>query len=141
MSNLKSEILAQLEKPRLAAVATITEGGLPWVRYMMVSADKDLTIRSATFANSRKIGHLKKNPEVHLTFGIDAVGQMATYFQVQGKAVFDATPAVKKAYWNDQLKNYFKGPDDPNYGVMIVKPYKIEAWKPGATKPEIWKAA
>lgn len=32
------------------------------------------------------------------------------------------------------------GPDDPNYGVLDIKPYCIEYVCPPSHKPEIWTA-
>jgi len=32
------------------------------------------------------------------------------------------------------------GPDDPNYGVLEIKPYCIEYVCPPSHKPEIWTA-
>ena len=44
----------------------------------------------------------------------------------------------KQEYWNEGLAKIFKGPDDPAYGVLIVKPYKIEYNTPGDLTPEVW---
>jgi general stress protein 26 len=38
------------------------------------------------------------------------------------------------------LAAYFTGPDDPNYGVIIVAPYRIELATPGTHIPEVWTA-
>lgn len=140
MPTLKDEILAHFKRPRLAALATVTKDGLPWVRYMSVVADKDLTIRSATYSDSRKVKQIANNPEVHITSGIEKGKEMGTYFQIQGTAVFDKSAATRKAFWSDGLKAYFKGPTDPKYGVLVITPYKIEVMKHGAMKPAVWKA-
>ena len=38
------------------------------------------------------------------------------------------------------MSDIFEGPDDPNYGVIIVKPYRIEYCTPGSFEPEVWAA-
>ena len=40
MSDLKERILKILQQPQLAALATITQDGKPWVRYVMVVASR-----------------------------------------------------------------------------------------------------
>ena len=69
---LKQKIMAKLSGPTLCALGTLTEDGKPWVRYVTPFADENLTLWMATFINSRKVGQIKKNPEVHLTSGIAA---------------------------------------------------------------------
>ena len=61
------------------------------------------------------------------------------YLQIQGKAEISTDKAEQKAFWHDTLKRYFKGPDDPNYGIIIVKSYCIELYTIGSFKPEVWK--
>ncbi len=67
MSDLKDKIYEILEKPQLAGLATVTEDGKPWVRYVMAMTGEDLTMRFATCVNARKVGQIEKQPEVHLT--------------------------------------------------------------------------
>lgn len=137
---LQTEILALINKPTLATLATITEEGKPWTRYVVIFADDDLTIRCATFANARKVSHIRKNPEVHLTCGVTDLEAMLPYLQMQGKATFTTDKKERHAFWNNELSAYFKGPDDPNYGVIIIKPYRIELMEPGKFEPKVWEA-
>ena len=46
----------------------------------------------------------------------------------------------RDAFWFDDLNNYFSGPEDPNYCVVIIKPSKIELGTMGSVEPEIWKS-
>ena len=137
---LKKKILAKLSGPTLCALATVSEGGKPWVRYVTPFADRDLTIWMATFSNSRKIGQIRKNPEVHLTTGVTDIQTAESYLQIQGRAEILTDEATKKAVWFDHLKNIFSGPDDPNYCVCKIMPYRIEYHKMGPVPPEVWEA-
>ena len=139
MSDLAQRIFTIIKEPYLASFATITEDGKPWVRYVTPHASEDLTIRFSTFIGSRKVAQIKKNPEVHLTCGVTDPATAQTYLQIQGKAELSTDKAEREAFWNDYLKRYFKGPDDPNYGIIIVKPYRIELYTMGNFKPEVWK--
>jgi nucleoside-diphosphate-sugar epimerase len=108
--------------------------------HINVGTGEDLTIRFACFANSRKVAQLNNNPEVHLTCGVTGPQDMRPYLQIQGRAQFVTDRAERHGFWSDLFKNYFQGPDDPNYGVVVVKPYRIELWSPGSFTPEVWEA-
>jgi general stress protein 26 len=137
---LKRKILAKLTAPTLCVLATVTEDGKPWARYVTPFADENLTIWMATFANSRKINQIRKNPEVHLTTGVtDAQGAMP-YLQIQGRAEILMDGETKKAVWSDYLAKVFSGPDDPNYVVCRIIPHRIEWQATGAVPPEVWEA-
>ena len=139
MSELKKKILAKIDRPTLSALATITEDGKPWVRYVTPMADENLNIWMATFAQSRKVGQIAKNPEVHLTVGVTTMETAESYLQVQGRAEILSDEATKKAVWNDHLKGIFSGPDDPNYCVCKITPYRIEYQGMGPVPPEVWE--
>ena len=137
---LKQKILSKIPGPTLSALATITEDGKPWVRYVTPMADENLTIWMATFINSRKVAQIRKNPEVHLTTGVTDMETAESYLQIQGHAVILTDEETKKAVWFDHLKNIFSGPDDPNYCVCKITPYRIEYQVIGMLSPEIWEA-
>ena len=139
MSALQERIFDLIKEPHLAGFATITEDGKPWVRYVTPQASDDLTLRFSTFTHSRKVAHIKKNPEVHLTCGATDPANVKAYLQIQGKAELSTEKSEREAFWSDHLKTYFKGPDDPNYAIIIVKPYLIELYTMGKFEPEVWK--
>lgn len=140
MSDLTARIFEMLKEPFLASFATLTEDGKPWVRYVTPRAAGDLTLRFATAAGSRKVAQLKKNPEVHLACGAIDPTSAKNYLQIQGRAEFKNDPEERHAFWHEVLRRYFKGPDDLTYGVVVVKPYRIEVYTMGHFKPEVWKA-
>ncbi|OIP06584.1 MAG: hypothetical protein COZ06_29735 [Armatimonadetes bacterium CG_4_10_14_3_um_filter_66_18] len=140
MAELKDRILDILKQPQLSGLATITEDGKPWVRYMMAVADADLTIRCATFVGARKVAQLKANPEVHLTCGVTDPANMVPYPQIQARAQLCTDEAERHGFWSDMLAPIFSGPDDPNYGVLVMKPYRLEFCSRGSLEPEVWTA-
>jgi general stress protein 26 len=137
---LKKKILAKLTGPTLCTLATVTEEGKPWVRYVTPFADDNLTLWMATFLGSRKVAQIKKNQEVHLTTGVTAMETAESYLQIQGLAEILIDKKTKKSTWFDHLKNIFSGPDDPNYAVCKITPYRIEYQSMGKVPPEIWEA-
>ena len=136
---LKRKIIAKLSAPTLCVLATVTEDGKPWARYVTPFADENLTIWLATFANSRKIERVRKNAEVHLTTGVADARIDMPYLQIQGRADILTDEGTKKAVWSEYLARIFSGPDDPNYVVCRISPYRIE-WQPsGSGAAEVWE--
>jgi general stress protein 26 len=144
MTDLKERILNKMTSPTMATLATLTEDGTPWVRYVSVTADEDMTIRLAISANSRKAAHIEQNPEVHMTLGVNdprVRGPLPSYLQIQGRAEITDDPETKKAIWCDFLEKRFSGPDDPDYKVCKITPYRIEYCSSSADEePGVWEA-
>lgn len=141
MLELKKRILEIIGKPHLAAFATTTEAGLPWVRYVFPVASDDMTIRFSTFLTSRKVNHIRNNPEVHITCGVTDPENYDSYLQIQGTAVVSTDPDEKSDFWMDEFARYFRGPDDPNYSIVKVTPYRIELYSAaGGVEPDVWEA-
>lgn len=136
---LKQKIIKVIKKSKLMGFATITTDKKPWVRYIFGCVDKDLTIRFSTFASSRKVKQIKKNPQVHLNCGITNQNKMADYLQIQGIATVSKDKAEREGFWRKEFSAYFSGPNDPNYVVVIVKPYRIEYWGIKKWVPKVWK--
>lgn len=138
MSDLKQRILDIVHRPQLASLATLTEMGNPWVRYVVTVGDGDLVLRCATFKKSRKVEQIEKNPDVHLTCGVNNLTEMVPYLQIQGQAEITDDHDERHNFWNDMLEPIFEGPDDPNFAVVVIKPYRIEYCTPGSYEPEVW---
>ena len=140
MDDLKAKILDIIGKPVLGALATITEDGKPWTRYVVPVATQDLTICFATFLHSRKVDHLRKNPNVHLTAGNNTLDNMGLpYLQVAGQAEISTDSVIKHQFWSPELETFFSGPDDPNYCVVVITPERIEYQTFESMKPEVWE--
>ncbi|MDP7420863.1 MAG: pyridoxamine 5'-phosphate oxidase family protein, partial [bacterium] len=79
MNDLKRQIYDLIKRPHLTSLATITEDGKPWVRYMSAVGGEDFTIRMSTFVTSRKVQQIKNDPEVHLTCGCSGLDDFNSY--------------------------------------------------------------
>ena len=137
MSELREKITDRLKMLQLANLATVTPDGLPWTRYVMIGGDEDLNLRCATFLGARKVEQIRQNPEVHLTCGVLDPMEMKPYYQIQARAEVVTDSAEKKAFWNFSLAPIFSGADDPNYAVVIMRPYRIERFTPPNMQPEV----
>jgi len=139
MPNLKERILDVVKAPSLSGLATTTKDGKPWVRYVMAEASDDLTFRFSSFSNARKVAQIESDPEVHLTCGMtDPVNMRMPYLQIQGRAEFTTDREARHAFWSERLRILFDGPDDPNFGVVVVEAYRIEYCQVGL-ETEVWE--
>ncbi len=140
MDELRKRIVEIINQAEFAAFATITENEKPWVRFVSPRASDDMILRFSTFANSRKVRQIAKHSEVHLTLGVGSAGTM-TYLQIQGLARVTDDLAELTAHWRPEMAEYFKGPDDPQYRVVIIDPYRVEVNLPGQVEPLVWGIA
>lgn len=138
MSDLRQRIFDAAKDFQLINFATITEDGRPWVRYVVGKADSDLVFRFCSHIGARKIGQVRKNPNVHISLGAKDLETATHWLQVEGKAEVSTDKADRDSFWFDDLRNYFSGPDDPNYSIVIVRPSRIEFGSMGTMTPEVW---
>lgn len=139
MSDLKQRIIDVVREMQLINFATITENGKPWVRYVMGKADSELVFRFCTHLESRKVAQIRKTPDVHISLGVTSLETAKNWVQVEGTAKVSTDKTECDSFWFDDLNNYFTGPDDPSYCIVIIKPSRIEFGTMGITTPEIWK--
>ena len=140
MSDLKQRIYDTAKEMQLINVATVTEDGEPWVRYVMGIADSDLTFRFCTHLDSRKVKQIENNPHVHISLGVTSLETAQHWLQVQGRAEVSNSTSDRHSFWFDDLKNYFEGKDDPNYCVVIIRSSRIEFGTMGNMTPEVWES-
>ncbi len=138
MDELEEKIWRFLEKPQTAALATISENGAPWVRYVTIRADRDFTLNFCTALSTRKACEIAANPNVHLTCGVLNPPDDSVFLQIAGRAEIRSDAATRVTYWQKEWQRYFKGPDDPDYIIVFVRPERIEYNAPGSAAARIW---
>lgn len=141
MTDLKQRIYEVARDFQLVNFATLTEEGRPWVRYVVSRADDELVFRFCSHIGARKIGQIRKNPHVHISLGARDLESARHWLQVEGSARISTDHDERHGFWFDALKNYFSGPDDPNYCVVIITPSRIEFGTMGNREPEVWQPA
>jgi general stress protein 26 len=139
MSDLKQRIFDAARELQLLNFATEKEDGKPWVRYVVGKADKELVFRFCTHKETRKVAQIRKNPNVHISMGVKDLETAEHWLQVEGIAEISTDRDERHSFWFDDLKNYFTGPDDPSYSVVIVRPSRIEFGTMGSMTPEVWE--
>lgn len=87
-----------------------------------------------------KVDQIKKNNNIHITVGGDPKNWQVPYVNIQAEASVLTDLETKKKCWCDMLKQFFSGPEDPNYTVIKISPQVIEYMSPGAHEPEVYLA-
>lgn len=134
---LKQAIIDLIEQSLLGSVATV-EGDKPHVRYMIIRHTGDLKLFAATYAKGSKISQIEKNHNVEIIMGGDAQNWEKPYITIRGTARVCTDQETKTESWDEKMENYFSGPDDPNYAVIVFQHQIIEYMAPGAMRPEIY---
>lgn len=140
MPQLAQKIKALFNQPVVSVLATVTEDGAPWARYVVPFMDPDMNLWVATYCGSRKVAQIGADPRVHLACGATTLEETRAWVQVEGTAQVLDDAATKKAMWQEMLAQYFDGPDDPNYCVIKITPGRMEYGTMGSAEPEVWQA-
>lgn len=59
--------------------------------------------------------------------------------QIQATAEVTRDTQELGGYWNERLKAYFAGPDDPDYTIVVIRPYRIEYMAIDSRVPQVWE--
>ncbi len=111
-------------------LSTVDGRNRPQSRFMGAKlVDKGMTIYMETYARSRKVRQIKKNPRVQLLFATKNYSEVVT---LSGKASMDKSVDVRKRIWkeNPASAEYFSGYDDPALGLIKFKPERLEYYGP-----------
>jgi len=111
-----------------------TEGTQARVRPMMPFLTDDNELLLALLGRSRTITQIKENPLVELCF----VDRKMWYSRVTGKASLSDDQEKKELLWNNipMLRQYFGGPDDQNFKLLVVDIEEVEVMTPHQKEPE-----
>ena len=131
---LKEEVIDLIKDAGFCMLAT-TENNQPRVRPMMPYLTEDNELLLALLGRSRTIQQAKDNPLIELCF----VDRKMWYCRISGKATIIEDKTKKEILWNNipMLKQYFGGPDDPNFTLMTIDITQVEAMSPHQKEPEM----
>ncbi len=130
-SSDKQKIVAIMKENCPFASLATCDSGQPRVRAVAPIVEDDMSVWVATFAGSRKVEQVKKNPKMSLAFVQQPHGEkMAT---IIGEAEIVADMEQKKRVWGlapYDLSQYFPdGPESKDYCVLKINIKKIEWWE------------
>lgn len=130
LAKAKKKIIKIMKKTCNHAYLATVAGKQPWIRSMSPIIGDDMSIWVTTFAKSRKVKQIKKNPRVCLHFVKHPDGSMAA--TVHGKVKVMTDLKDKKTVWKMarfDLKQFFpKGPGSKDFCLLKIFPEVIEWW-------------
>ncbi|MGD6855172.1 pyridoxamine 5'-phosphate oxidase family protein [Bacillus infantis] len=122
-NDVKDKVLKILEDNKIGTLATV-KSNKPHTRYMTFFND-ELKLYTATSKETDKTEEIEENPNVHILIGYDGEGLGDEYLEIEGRASVNASEELKEKVWNDHLKPWFDGPNDPNYIVLEIQPTDV----------------
>ena len=129
----KAEALDIIADAGFGFLAT-SEGGQPHVRPMMPYLTEEGEMLLALLGRSRTIQEVEANSKVEVCF----VDRKMWYCRVTGTAVISKDLAKKNIVFENvpMLRQYFAGPEDPNYNLAVIQIKSVEAMTPHSRLPE-----
>ncbi|WGG46042.1 pyridoxamine 5'-phosphate oxidase family protein [Rossellomorea sp. DA94] len=133
-AELKQQILKVLDESKVGTLATV-KNNKPHSRYMTFSHD-ELTLYTPTSNETHKTDEIEDNPNVHILLGYEGDGYGDTFVEIEGRASVEDSARYKEKLWNDHMKRWFEGPDDPNYIVLKIQPTAIRLMNDEEDSPQ-----
>ena len=130
----KEQALKILNESSVGTMATVKDNK-PHSRYMTFS-NEDFTLYTPTSKSTHKVEDIEANPYTHVLIGYEGEGFGDAFLEIEGKVSESTDDSVKDKIWNDQMKNWFKGPDDPELVVLVVEPSAIRLMNKSGKPPE-----
>ncbi|MEH7455743.1 pyridoxamine 5'-phosphate oxidase family protein [Bacillus sp. JJ1127] len=133
--HLKEKIATIIQGQKTGVFATIRDNR-PHSAFMMFFHE-DFVLYVATDRNSKKLTDIEKNPNVHVLLGREGKNSDEDYIEVEGIASIEEDQTLKNKFWNNSLKRWLLGAEDPNYVLIKINPntiYYID--HAGTTQPE-----
>ena len=129
----KEEAMDIISDAGFGFLATV-EGNQPRVRPMMPYLTEDGELLLALLGRSRTIPQIKANPNVEVCY----VDRKMWYCRVSGVAAISEDISKKKIAFENvpMLRQYFAGPEDPNFHLAVIEIKSLEAMTPHSRMPE-----
>jgi len=130
----KEEVVDLIRDAGFCQLAT-AQDKQPRVRPMMpYLTDDNQQLLVALLERSRTIQQVKENPLVELCF----VDRKMWYCRIAGTATMSDDAKKKEILWNNipMLKQYFGGPEDAGFNLMVIDIKEVEAMTPHQKEPE-----
>jgi general stress protein 26 len=131
------------ERARYCTLVTIGADGHPQARIMdAFPPDAGMVVWMATTPLSRKVGEIRKDPRVTLSY-FDA--KTMGYVTLLGRAALVTDPAEKAKRWKDDWAKIYKDRNrGDDYLLIRVAPIRLEVSAEGEgvkNDPKTWRAA
>jgi general stress protein 26 len=130
----KDEVIDLIRDAGYGVLATV-HGNAPKARPMMPYLADDGNLLLAVLNHSRMITQIKENPMVEMCF----IDRKMCFARISGNARISPDLEKKQLVWNNipMLRQYFGGPQDPNFVLIEIETGSIEAMTPQQRKPDV----
>ena len=110
------------------------QGNQPRVRPAAPHITADNKLILALFSHRRSIEQMTQNPLVEFCF----VDRKMSYCRIAGKAAVTNSQKNKEIMWDNSpmLRQYFSGPEDPNFALIEVSITEAEAMSTADQEPQ-----
>lgn len=133
--NEKKTALKILQESHVGTMATI-QNNKPHTRYMTFFSD-DFTLYSATSKQTQKVDELETNPHTHILIGYEGEGFGDEFLEIEGTVTVSDDDNLKEKMWNEHMKPWFSGPEDPNLVILKVSPVTIRLMNKKGEEPKL----
>lgn len=120
---LRSVVENILKKSFIGPMSTI-RNNKPYSRYMTFFSD-DLTLYTATSKATEKIDEIEQNPYTHILLGYEGKGFNDEFVEYIGEVSIHDSKNMIDNLWDDSMKEWFEGPNDPNLVILKISPLEI----------------
>ncbi|WP_342577923.1 pyridoxamine 5'-phosphate oxidase family protein [Psychrobacillus sp. FSL K6-2843] len=137
MTNAKEQALRILNDNMIGTMATVQQNK-PHSRYMTFFND-DFILYTATSKKTHKVEDIEQNPYTHILLGYDGNGLGDSFLEIEGKVEVSDDESMKEKVWNDALKGWFEGPEDPDLVIIKIVPTQVRVMNSKGKEPEVVK--
>lgn len=132
--DLKQAALQILEDSLIGTLATIKDNK-PHSRYMTFFND-EFTLYTATSKQTQKVDELEQNPNAHILLGYEGEGVGDSFLEIEGEmSLRDDRDMIDKV-WNEHLRGWFDGPEDPNLIILAITPDRVRLMNRKGKEPQ-----
>jgi general stress protein 26 len=120
----KEKVLEIIKASPTAFMATV-DGKSPRVRPMALDAIWGNKIYGSTFSLSDKVQQLTRNDVAEIAW----MDPQCRHVRIRAKVSCCKNQELKKKYYEEKaqhLKDYFSGPNDPNYTLLEIVPFHVD---------------
>ncbi|MER2090717.1 MAG: pyridoxamine 5'-phosphate oxidase family protein [Sporosarcina sp.] len=133
--NAKENALKILKESSVGTMATVQQNK-PHTRYMTFFSD-EFTLYTASSKQTQKVDELETNPYTHILIGYDGKGFGDEYLEIEGTVSISDDESLKEKIWNEHMKPWFSGPEDPSLVILKVEPESIRLMNKKGEEPHI----
>ena len=123
-----------LDESYIGTMATVQQGK-PFSRYMTFF-NEGFTLYTATSKKTDKVEELEQNPHTHILIGYEGEGFGDEYLEIMGTVTISDEESMKEKVWNEHMKPYFTGPNDPELVILKITPDSMRLMNKKEEEPQ-----